>query len=134
MYENLTPSLKLFPPENKDWMVPAEPGRLDGLVGHITTLVELLEMSSTAWGDRVPRIEGREYSYCNSGNKPFNFMHIQLGFPMQVYFTYAPFKFRAILRIGIPNWKPYILSVPRNLTVEFDLKVLDLWQYCDIWS
>ena len=69
-------SLELLSPENKEWMVPAEPGRLDGLVGHITTLVELLEMSSTAWGDRVPRIEGREYSYCNSENKRFNFMHI----------------------------------------------------------
>ena len=92
-------------------MVPAEPGRLDGLVGHITTLVALLEMSSTAWGDRVPRIEGREYSYCGSGNKRFNFMHIKVGgFPTQVDFTCAllrAFLFPRNSANWNSDWKSY---------------------------
>ena len=43
--------------------IPAEPGRLEGLVGQITTLFVLDEISWTACGDRAPRIEGRLYSY-----------------------------------------------------------------------
>ena len=54
--------------------IPADPGRLEGLVGQITTLVALLEMSSTACGDKVPRIEGLQYGYCSSMDNIFFFM------------------------------------------------------------